>query len=117
MPEPGRELAERLHREAVERVLAPSAVSVDACLPEGAPDSPVAPEWDLYRREVPRLLADGHRHRFALVKTGHPITVWDTLRDALQAARLLYGTAACLVQEILPYLRAQRRRERRPCRA
>jgi hypothetical protein len=37
-------------------------------LPDGTPDSPIASEWSLYRREVGRLLAQGHENRWVLIK-------------------------------------------------
>jgi hypothetical protein len=46
--------------------------------------------------------------RFALVKAGQEITVWDSLRDAAQAGQLLYGAETCLIQQILPRLRSLR---------
>jgi hypothetical protein len=107
----GRDLVERLHREAVEQINAglpepPTerpARRVEG-LPDAEPGSPIAAEWDLFRREVEGLIAEGCQGRFALVKAGHPITAWDTLRDALQAAKLLYGQQMCLIQEIQRYL-------------
>jgi hypothetical protein len=105
------DLVLRLHREEVERIRGrppePSepAMPLSVELPEGDPNSPVAEEWRLFRQEVGRLLRDGYRGRFALIKTGHPMTFWDTLRDAARAGRLLYGQEPCLVQEVQPFLR------------
>jgi hypothetical protein len=112
----------RLHREEVERIRGqplgfpetPPPPSPD--LPEGEPNSPFAKEWNLFRREVGRLIREGYQGRIALVKAGHPITVWDTLRDAAQAGQLLYGQGPCLVQEILPFLRPLRLGYNRLCR-
>jgi hypothetical protein len=44
-----------------------------------------------YRREVERLLAEGHAGRHALIKGDEVISVWDTQRDALQAGREKFG--------------------------
>jgi hypothetical protein len=107
----GRDLVERLHREAVERmnagldagVIDPPPRRVMG-LPDVAPDSSITAEWDMFRREVESLIREGNKGRFAVVKAGHPITVWETLRDALQAAELLFGKEMCLVQEIQRYL-------------
>jgi hypothetical protein len=52
------------------------------------------------QESLARPLAEGQRGRFALVKAGRPLTVWDTLADAARAGRLLFGTEPCLVQEI-----------------
>jgi hypothetical protein len=73
-------------------------------LPDVEPGSPIAAEWEIFRREVGWLISEGNRGRIALVKAGRPITVWDTLRDALHAAQLLYEEPF-LLQEIQPSLR------------
>jgi hypothetical protein len=118
-----RESVERLHREELDRIRGqripcPSVQSQPEhlALPEGDPNSPVAEEWAIFRREVTRLIEEGGKGRFALIKAGQPITVWDTLHDAAQAGRLLHGEAPCLVQQILPYLRPLSARHLRPCR-
>jgi hypothetical protein len=86
-------------------------------LPEGTPDDPLVEEWSLFRREVSRLLNEGGRGKYALVKLARPITVWDTLRDAVRAAELLFGTEPVLVQPIFPTLRPFRVGGCRRCRA
>lgn len=70
-------------------------------LPPAEPGSPLAEEWELFRREIAGLLANGHRGRFAVVKAGQ-LTTWDTLRDAIEAARLLHGNVLCLIQPVQP---------------
>jgi hypothetical protein len=112
----------RLHREEVERIRgcpleqSEPEMPLSLDLPEGEPNSPVAEEWKLFRQEVAQLLREGHRGRFALLKTGHPMTIWDTLRDANHAARLLYGQQSCLIQEILPFVRSLHNGYTRSCR-
>jgi hypothetical protein len=109
--EDGRELVERLHREELARLMAerrgeqPGQPARDEDLPDVAPGCPVAEEWGLFRREVARLIREGARGHFALLKVGKPVTVWDTRHDAVQAAELLSGQERCLVQESQPYLR------------
>jgi hypothetical protein len=101
-------LVTRLHREAVERLRGaplPPPEPPPINLPEQPVDATFAAEWRLFRQAVARLLAEGQKGRFALVKAGHELTVWDTLRDAAEAARLLFGPAPCLVQEVQPSLR------------
>lgn len=56
-------------------------------LPEAEPGSPITQEWDLFRSKVDELIRDGKRGKYALVRVGQPITVWDTLIDALRAAQ------------------------------
>jgi hypothetical protein len=121
MIESGEELVRRLQLAEVERIRAEAPSSDQASsqhheLPEASPDSPIAEEWSLFRCEVGRLLREGWQGRFALVKAGQPITVWDTLRDAAQAGQLLHGPGQGLVQPIqtsLPVLRVGRNRPRR----
>lgn len=112
-------LVGRLHREALERLrgapLPPPEVP-EINLPEEPADPAFAAEWKLFREEVARLLVEGKRGRFALIKAGHAITVWDTLSDAVQASRFLYGNEPCLVQEIQPSLRSFRVGYNRLCR-
>lgn len=112
-------LVARLHREEVERLRGkpmppPELPAID--LPEEPADSALAAEWKRFRQEVARLLAEGQRARFALVKAGHPLTIWDTLADAARAGRQLFGAEPCLVQEIQPSLRPLRVGPNRPCR-
>jgi hypothetical protein len=114
MTDDAEDLILRLHREEVERIRGQPLVPAEPALPlsvelqEGNPNDPLAEEWKLFRQEVGRLLCDGCRGRFALIKTGRPMTVWDTLRDAVQAGRLLFGQDPCLIQEIQPFLRSLR---------
>jgi hypothetical protein len=44
-----------------------------------------------YRRELPRLLAEGHQGRFALVHGQEVVSIWDTFGDAYQAGRERFG--------------------------
>jgi hypothetical protein len=69
-----------------------------------------------YKREVGRLLAEGHRGKFALVKGNTVVGVWDTLRDALQEGQKRFGQEDFLVQEIQPFLPPSRNGYRRLCR-
>jgi hypothetical protein len=109
----------RLHREEVERLRGqptPPPEMPEINLPEEPADPAFAAEWKLFRQEVARLLLEGKRGRFALVKAGRPLTVWDSLADAVQASRLLYGNEPCLVQEVQPFVRSFRVGYNRPCR-
>src|SRR4051812_1875478 len=98
MSEEANDMVRRLHREQIERIRGATGVAPretflppEMDLPEGSPDDPLYAEWSAYRKAVVRLLGEGQRGKFALVKDGHAITVWDTLRDAVQAGRLLHG--------------------------
>jgi hypothetical protein len=123
MSEDGHDLVQRIHRETVERIRSQPLQPIPERpelkyteLPEAEPDSPVAEEWHIFRREVERLLSEGHKDKVALIKEGQPITIWDTLHDAAQAGWLLYGPGPCLVQQILPYLRPLSTPRSRLCR-
>jgi hypothetical protein len=54
-------------------------------LPEDASDRPLACEWNVYRREIGRLLAEGHEGRYVLIK-GETVLglfeTWDLARTA-----------------------------------
>jgi hypothetical protein len=67
------------------------------------PDSlrPLIQEIITYRRELPRLLAEGHEGRVALIKGDQVLSIWDTLDDAYQAARQRFALGqAFLTQPI-----------------
>src|SRR5437588_10046847 len=55
-----------------------------------------------YLRELPRLLAEGHAGRHALVKGEEILSVWDTQGDALQAGRERFGLDPIFVKAIDP---------------
>jgi hypothetical protein len=46
------------------------------------PGSVLEQEWNTFRRERPRLLAEGHEGRWVLVKEDAIIGIWDTLEEA-----------------------------------
>src|SRR5437016_11836680 len=52
---------------------------------------PLEREAETYRREVGRLLAEGHAGRHALIKGDEVVSIWDTQRDALRAGREKFG--------------------------
>lgn len=51
-------------------------------LPPAQPGSPLAVEWDFYRQEVGRLLAEGHVGRHVLIKDAEIIGIYDTYQEA-----------------------------------
>jgi hypothetical protein len=81
-------------------------------IPDG---QPLAKEWKAFCSELPRLIAAGHKGRFAVVKGDRVESIWDTQRDALQAGRQQFGQEAFLLQEIQWFVRSQRWGYRRPC--
>jgi hypothetical protein len=69
-----------------------SSVPAPATNPTTAPAMseglrPIMQEIIAYRRELPRLLAEGHEGRVVLIKGDQVLSIWDTLDDAYQAAR------------------------------
>jgi hypothetical protein len=57
-------------------------------------------EINTYRRELPRLLAEGHEGRVVLIKGDQVISIWDTDEDAYQAGREKFGFDIFLAQPI-----------------
>ncbi len=55
-----------------------------------------------YRRELPRLLEEGHAWRHALVKGDEVLSVWDTQSDAIQAGGERFGLEPYYVKTIDP---------------
>jgi hypothetical protein len=54
-------------------------------LAEAPPDSPIATEWNFYRRDVERLLAEGKQGKWALIQGEQILGIWDTLEEATAA--------------------------------
>src|SRR5438128_11386560 len=69
-------------------------------LPEDTSDSPIAGDWNLYRREVGRLLAEGHEKRWVLIKGEVIIGIWDTEEEARAVALHKYLMQPCLIQRV-----------------
>jgi hypothetical protein len=53
-----------------------------------------------YLRELPRLLAEGHAGRHALVKGNEILSVWDNQSDAIEAGRERFGIEPIFVKTI-----------------
>jgi hypothetical protein len=69
-------------------------------LPPPGPDSQRAVEWNTYRREVGRLLAEGHEGRHVLIKNEEILGVYDTRREALDEGYRRFLMQGFLVQQI-----------------
>ena len=81
-------------------------------LPEDTSGKPGSVEWNFYRREVGRLLAEGHEGRWVLIKDEQVVGVWDTREDAFAVASERYFGQPCLVHQVLsaePLLRVSLR--------
>jgi hypothetical protein len=110
-----RALVEQVHREAIEqgRVQSlpprerPSGVHYTE-LPEAKPGEPLAEEWNTYRREVGRWLAEGLEGRHVLIKGEQIIGIYDTSEEARETGLKLYLLQPFFVHPIRteePYLR------------
>jgi hypothetical protein len=62
----------------------------------------MAGEFAACLRELPRLLAEGHAGRYALLKGEELLSVWDTQRDVLQAGYERFGLEPFAVKQIDP---------------
>jgi hypothetical protein len=101
------ELIDRLHREvAVQAGQAslppsPAAETVHFTeLPEARPDSPLYREWNTYRREVGRLLAEGSEGRHLLIKGDRIVGLWGTHDAAMTAGYQQFPGQPFLVHEV-----------------
>lgn len=93
MTEDGHDLVARVHREAWERYRQqpppppkerPTIHYTE--LPPAKPGEEFAEEWETYRREVGRLLAEGNEGRYILIKGSQIIGIWDTQKEAFAVA-------------------------------
>ena len=108
MNEKDEDIVIRLHREAVEQMrrdgTAPGPAETPGIsyteLPQANPDSSLYVEWNLYRREVGRLLAEGNADRHVLIKGEQIIGVWNTHDEAMEAAYRQFLGQAFLVHQI-----------------
>jgi hypothetical protein len=79
--------------------------------PPARPESALAAEWETYRREVGRLLAEGQEGKFALIKGDQIVGIYETWDAARQAGLQKYLSQPHMVRPILsrePVLRGPR---------
>jgi hypothetical protein len=69
-------------------------------LPEDTRNDEHARDWNFYRREVGRLLAEGHEGRWVLIKGEQIIGMWDTREEAFAVADKRYLMQHYLVHQI-----------------
>ena len=84
-------------------------------LPDPPADGPFFQEWKTFKREAFRLVNQGNKGRFALIKADRVIGVWDTMHDAIQAGRERFGQEPIFVQEIQLYVKPVRSGYVRQC--
>ena len=59
-------------------------------------------DFATYRRELRRLVQEGHAGQYALTKDDQVLSVWDTVGDALQAASERFGMTPVATFKINP---------------
>jgi hypothetical protein len=102
-----RAAVEQVHRESIEQgrgelppPYEPATIAYTELPPPQKADGPNALEWNFYRREVGRLLAQGHEGRFILIKGEEVIGIWDTQEEAKAVALQKYLMQPCLIHQI-----------------
>jgi len=65
------------------------------------PDFPLYSEWETYRREVGRLLAEGHEGRWILIKGEEIIGIWDTEAEVLDEGYKRFLLQGFMIHQIL----------------
>jgi hypothetical protein len=101
-----RAAVEQVHREAIEQGRVQPLPPYERPtihyteLPAPQPDSQLFHEWNLYRREVGRLLAEGQQGRFLLIKGENIIGIWDTEDEAEAVALQKYLMQPYLIHQI-----------------
>jgi hypothetical protein len=70
-------------------------------LSDGPPDSPIATEWNFYRRMIGQLLAEGHEGKWLLIKGEKIVGIWDTEAEADAVRRERFLMQAVLMKKIL----------------
>jgi hypothetical protein len=76
-------------------------------LPADNSNEPLAQEWNVYRREIGRLLAEGHQGRFVLIKGEEIVDLFDDWSAARQAGLKRYLREPFFVhaiREVEPHL-------------
>jgi hypothetical protein len=84
----------------------PTVPRLPGPLEELPPESPIYTEWNVFRRELPRLLAEGHEGRWVLIKGEEVIGLFDDWREARHAGAQRFGLVPMLVQQVLSRPRA-----------
>ncbi len=106
MNDPATDLVKKLHREFADQHASERPVRFEpptvhfSELPAAAPDSPLFREWNFYRREVSRLLAEGNGGRHVLIKGEQIIGIWDTHDEATATGYRLFLGQPFLVHQI-----------------
>jgi hypothetical protein len=108
MEQDTRAVVEKVFQQAIKNMPSyePPALPLEAptidCseLPELSSDRPLHKEWNHYRREVQRLIVEGHENRFVLIKGDEIIGIWDTQEEVKDAALQKFLMQPCLIHQI-----------------
>jgi hypothetical protein len=107
MPKHGDDLVQRLHREFVKQNPVRPALPTEprtvhySELPPSEPGSQLCQEWNFYRRNVGRLLAEGQDGKWVLIKRDAIIGVFAAEDEALKVGCQKYSsTGGFLVQRL-----------------
>jgi hypothetical protein len=80
-------------------------------LPAPQPGGPPDPEWETYRREVGRLIAEGNEGKHILIKGDAIIGIYDTDKEAITEGYRRYLHEPFLVHQIQTWERVYRTRQ------
>lgn len=70
-------------------------------LPPADPNEPLAAEWETYRRELGRLLAEGQEGKYAVIKGDEIIGIYETWDEARRVGLEKYLLQGHMVRPIL----------------
>jgi hypothetical protein len=79
------------------------------------PNSRHALEWEIYRREVGRLLAESHEGKFVLIAGSEVLGLWPTFEEAMEEGRKR-GLADAFVYEAMAEHEVFKIGYNKPCR-
>ena len=69
-------------------------------LPEDNSNGGNAQEWNYFRQEIGRLVAEGHEGRWVLIKGKEIIGIWDTEEEANQARLQTFLMQDVLIHQV-----------------
>jgi hypothetical protein len=72
------------------------------------PGRPLDQEWKTFKRELPRLFAEGHEDKWVLIKGDEVLGVWENERDAMRAGYRKFYLSGFLVQKLTLTMRPVR---------
>jgi hypothetical protein len=70
-------------------------------LPDGPPNSPIAVEWNFYRRIVGQLLVEGHEGKWLLIKNEEIVGIWASEAKANAVRQERFMMQPVLMKQIL----------------